>query len=358
MPRVVRDGLFRVDSVPAGAGMPEVRRWAVLDPAGSGFAGAAGFAGLPGFAGEYAGVAGLAAAGSDVVPDVVVLPWLPGGAGASAARASARELLGLVQEWLGEERLGGARLVVVTRGAVAAGPGEAAVDLAAAPGWGLVRAAAAENPGRFVLADVETVDGCADLLAAGAALGEPEFAVRGGRLLVPRLARAGQAAGGQSAAGLSGTVVVTGGTGALGALTARHLAGRGAGGLLLVSRSGPAAPGAAGLAAGLAGSGAGVRVTACDAADRDALAAVLAAVPVGRPLTGVVHAAGVLDDGVTGSLTAERLDAVMRAKADAAWNLHELTQGDEPGVVRAVLLRGRGAGVGRAGQLRGGERVP
>jgi candicidin polyketide synthase FscB len=126
----------------------------------------------------------------------------------------------------------------------------------------------------------------------------------------------------------AGTVLVTGGTGLLGGLVATHVAGTGrAGALLLASRSGPAAPGAAGLAAGVAGRGAAVAVTACDAADRDALAAVLARIPQQCPLSGVVHAAGILDDGVTQSLTPQRVDAVMRPKADAAWNLHQLTSG-------------------------------
>ena len=123
-----------------------------------------------------------------------------------------------------------------------------------------------------------------------------------------------------------GTVLVTGGTGTLGGLVARHLAVTGrAGRLVLASRSGPAAPGVAGLAADLAAAGAGVTVVACDTADRAALASLLAGVPAGCPLTTVVHAAGVVDDGVTESLTPARVDAVMRPKADAAWHLHELT---------------------------------
>jgi polyketide synthase 12 len=125
-----------------------------------------------------------------------------------------------------------------------------------------------------------------------------------------------------------GTVLVTGAPGGLGALVAGHLAGRGrAGALVLVSRRGPGAAGAAGLAAGLAARGVGVQVTACDVADRGALAAVIAGVPAGLPLTGVVHAAGVLDDAVTGSLTPARVGAVMAPKARGAWHLHELTAG-------------------------------
>jgi polyketide synthase 12 len=126
----------------------------------------------------------------------------------------------------------------------------------------------------------------------------------------------------------SGTVLVTGGTGGLGGLVSGHLAATGqARGLLLASRSGPAAPGSAGLAAGVAGAGAAVLVAACDAADRPGLAGLLARVPADAPLTGVVHAAGVLDDAVTAALSPARLERVMRPKADGAWHLHELTAG-------------------------------
>ena len=124
-----------------------------------------------------------------------------------------------------------------------------------------------------------------------------------------------------------GTVLVTGGTGALGGLVGRHLAATGrARQVLLASRSGPAAPDAARLAAEVAVAGAAARVTACDAADRDTLAGLLAAIPRHCPLTGVIHAAGVLDDGVVTSLTPARIGTVMRAKAGAAWHLHELTR--------------------------------
>ena len=125
----------------------------------------------------------------------------------------------------------------------------------------------------------------------------------------------------------SGRVLITGGTGTLGTLMARHMvAARGARHVMLASRSGPDASGAAATAADLATRGAGVQVIACDAADRGALAGLLAQIPAVSPLTTVLHMAGVLDDGMIASLTQERVDTVMRAKADAAWNLHQLTQ--------------------------------
>ncbi|MGH8929597.1 MAG: SDR family NAD(P)-dependent oxidoreductase, partial [Egibacteraceae bacterium] len=124
-----------------------------------------------------------------------------------------------------------------------------------------------------------------------------------------------------------GTVLVTGGTGALGAQVARHLVtGHGVDRLVLASRQGPRAPGADALAAELAGLGAHVRVVACDVGDRDALGGLVDSVTARGRLAGVVHAAGVLDDGVIGSLTPQRVDRVLAPKADAAWHLHELTQ--------------------------------
>ncbi|MEV0292118.1 type I polyketide synthase [Nocardia sp. NPDC050710] len=124
----------------------------------------------------------------------------------------------------------------------------------------------------------------------------------------------------------AGTVLITGGTGVLGAAAARHLVtAHGARNLLLLSRSGRTAAGAEELAAELAGLGAEVEIAACDAADATALAAVLAAIPAAHPLTAVVHAAGVIDDAVFTELTPERIEKVFRAKATAAWNLHRAT---------------------------------
>ncbi|WP_218004795.1 type I polyketide synthase, partial [Microtetraspora niveoalba] len=146
-----------------------------------------------------------------------------------------------------------------------------------------------------------------------------------------------------------GTVLITGGTGTLGGLLARHLVtAYGVRHLLLLSRQGLDGVGAAELVAELAMLGARVTVAACDAADREGLAAVLAAVPADRPLTGVVHAAGVLDDGVFTGLDARRLSAVLRPKVDAAVNLHELTA--DLNVQMFVLYSSVSATFGTGGQ--------
>jgi len=125
----------------------------------------------------------------------------------------------------------------------------------------------------------------------------------------------------------AGTVLITGGTGMAGGVVARHVVNRyGARHVVLASRRGQDAEGVGELAADLAEAGAQVHVVACDVSDRAAVAALLADLPTEYPLTAVIHAAGVLDDAVIASLNAERIDTVLRAKVDAAWNLHELTQ--------------------------------
>ncbi|MFC3997671.1 SDR family NAD(P)-dependent oxidoreductase, partial [Nocardiopsis sediminis] len=146
-----------------------------------------------------------------------------------------------------------------------------------------------------------------------------------------------------------GTTLITGGTGTLGREVARHLAARhGAGHLLLVGRRGASAEGADGLAAELAGLGCEVTFAACDAADRAALAEVIGSIPARHPLTSVIHAAGVLEDGTVEALTAGHIDRVFGSKVDAAWNLHELTR-DLP-LSSFVLFSSVAGVVGTAGQ--------
>ncbi|WP_405095197.1 SDR family NAD(P)-dependent oxidoreductase [Micromonospora sp. NBC_01412] len=140
-----------------------------------------------------------------------------------------------------------------------------------------------------------------------------------------------------------GTVLLTGGTGTLGQLVARRLVEtHGARRLLLVSRRGADAPGAADAADELRALGADVTLAAADVADRDSLARVLDAVPPRHPLTAVVHLAGVLDDGVVTALTPERVDTVFAPKLDAAWHLHELTSHLD---LAGFVLFSSGAGV-------------
>ncbi|MGZ3147206.1 type I polyketide synthase [Lentzea chajnantorensis] len=175
------------------------------------------------------------------------------------------------------------------------------------------------------------------------ASGEPQFVVREGHVAIPRLVRAPKRAA--DPADWSGGVLVTGGTGALGAAVARHLVtAHGADRLVLVSRSGPDAPGALALRDELAGAGAEVTVVACDTADRAELARVLDE----HPVSSVVHTAGVLADAVLTSLTAERLSEVLRPKLDAAWHLHELTR--DRGLRRFVLFSSAAGLLGSPGQ--------
>ncbi|XVQ06198.1 SDR family NAD(P)-dependent oxidoreductase [Spirillospora sp. CA-255316] len=267
-------------------------------------------------------------------PGLVLLPHLADDGGGDGEvlprlRDSINEILAQVRSWLTDERWSSARLVVVTRGAVAAIPGEGVADLAGAAIWGLVRSAEAENPGRLVLLDLDGQEASERAIADALASGEPEIALRKGEPCVPRLSRVAvdAGAGTRHVWDTTGTVLITGGTGGLGSLIARHLvAEHGVRGLLLASRRGPDAPGAPELREELAALGADVRIAACDMSDRGAVRDLLAAVPPDRPLTAVIHTAGVVDNAVVGALTETQVENVLRAKADAAWHLHELTE--------------------------------
>ncbi|WP_318842923.1 type I polyketide synthase [Myceligenerans pegani] len=262
------------------------------------------------------------------------------------ARTALREVMERVQGWLRDEPSPDSRLVVVTSGAVATGPDEDVTDLAHAGVWGMLRSAQTENPDRIVLADVDDPDADLDSLLAS---GEPQFALRAGELLVPRLVRTVPADDPATPLWSDGTVLISGATGALGQVLARHLVTEhGARRLLLLSRRGADAPGATELAAELAGLGAEAVFAACDLADRDALRDVLSTVPAEHPLRAVVHTAGIVEDGVFAELDAERLDRVLLPKVEAAWNLHELTLDQD---LRAFVLYSSVAGLlGTAGQ--------
>ncbi|MEU0692409.1 type I polyketide synthase [Streptomyces niveus] len=288
-------------------------------------------------------------------PDIVVLPVAPGAADAvTGLRTAARPVLAALRTWLADGRTGSARLLVLTDHAVPAG-GEDVRDPAAAAVWGLVRAAQEENPDQFLLVDADPTTPPADIVAAAVNSAEPQLALRDGAVLVPRLARpapptdaAPDSATADPAFTANGTVLITGGTGVLGRLVARHLAEiYGVRRLLLVSRGGGTADELADLG-DLAELGAEVSVARCDVADRDQLTALLASVPPDRPLTGVVHLAGALDDGLVTALTDERLDAVLAPKADAAWHLHELTR--DLGLSAFVLFSSAAGTLDGAGQ--------
>ncbi|MBB4689012.1 type I polyketide synthase [Amycolatopsis jiangsuensis] len=283
------------------------------------------------------------------VPDVVYVPYVaPETATPQDAREAAHGLLALAQAWVGEDALAASRLVVVASGAIATGPEEGAEDLTHAALWGVIRTAQLEYPERFMVVDLD-----GGPLPLGTVLGamysdEPGVAVRDGAVLVHRLAKYTPEPS-PVALDPDGTVLVTGGTGVLGQLIARHLVtAHGVRQLLVTSRRGPDARGAAEFVASLEELGAQVSLKACDLAERDNVARLLGDIPAEHPLTAVIHTAGVVDDGVLLSLTPERMDAVLRPKVDAAWHLHELTASMD--LAAFVLYSSAGGTLGAAGQ--------
>ncbi len=314
---------------------PADGRWALLGEVPAGWTGPVNGSGGPVEYYRDLAALGQAVSAGAPAPETVLVPLGTGSDGEvpAASRSALRRVLALVQAWSADERFSDTRLVLLTSGAVATGAtGEPGVDPVHAAVWGLVRSAQTENPGRLVLLDADPAASEPALLGAlsGALLaGEPQLAVRGDRVLLPRLVRL-RAPAVESApllgdgVGADGTVLITGGTGALGAHLARHLVTRhGARRLLLVSRRGAQAPGAEELRAELAGQGAEIAFAACDLADPDAAEQLFAAA---GPVAAIVHTAGVVADGLVTALTEDRLDAVLRPKIDAGWNLHRLAE--------------------------------
>lgn len=257
-------------------------------------------------------------------------------------QATAQQALSALQSWSRQEGWESSRLLVLTRHAVAVSKSDT-VSPASAAVWGLVRSAQSENPGRILIVDSDSTDSglrgdiedfvAVRRLAALALAGnEPQSAVRSDVVHAPRLAAASGHAEEPDrstpvAAAAAGTILITGGTSGLGAMLADHLVRvHGVRSVLLASRSGPDNPAARELRGRLEDQGAQVAVVACDVSDRTALAALLTHVPHDRPLTGIVHAAAVLEDSVVENMTPAQLTDVLAAKAYSAWHLHELTR--------------------------------
>ncbi|MFD4433075.1 SDR family NAD(P)-dependent oxidoreductase, partial [Nocardia sp. NPDC058497] len=292
-------------------------------------------------------------AGCSAAPAVVVFDlrdWPAGTAVVDRLHHAAHEMLTVLQAWHGETRFEHSTLVVLTRHAVA---DDAISDVAAAAVWGLVRSAQSEDPGRIVLADIDSTVSGATLEAVLAQIltcGEPQVVIRDGVAHLPRMNRLPVSDRRSVRRDFSeGTVVITGGTGGLGALLARHLVkAHGVRSVLLASRRGHDAPGTRDLLTELTDAGAHTAVIACDVSTKAGVQDLLASVPLDAPLTGVIHAAGVLDDGVIATLTPDRLDTVLSAKADAAWQLHEAMSALDPALF--VLFSSTAGVFGVAGQ--------
>lgn len=266
-------------------------------------------------------------------------------------------VLGVIQKWSAKKAYAGGRLVIVTEKASL----DSDPDLVAAAVWGFVRSAQAElSGGRIVLVDLDGSQESEAALLPALVSKEEVFAIRKGTVMIPRLDKVSAASthlpvspetsASTSTLNVSGTVLITGGTGGLGAMLSRHIARTyGARNLLLVSRSGIKAPGALQIHDELSSADVFVRVEECDCSDRKQLATLFANnISQGRPpITAIIHCAGVIDDAVLSSQSPERVSHVLRPKVDAAWHLHELA----PATVRSFVLFSSFVGIlGNEGQ--------
>nr|BAE93722.1 type I polyketide synthase [Streptomyces sp. NRRL 11266] len=272
---------------------------------------------------HYASLADILA--TDDQPTAVVYVPAPGGTTPTAAHTAVNDLLTLLQQHLAEPRLADTPLVVLTRHAHTAEP-----DPVHAALWGLARTAQTEQPGRIHLLDTDDHPDTRTHLprALAEALKTPQLALHVGTPHTPHLTHLPpQGDAGRALGRRNGTVLITGGAGALGGLVARHLAAEhGVRHLLLAGRRGIDTPGAPELQEQLRAAGAEATFARCDLTDRDAVARMLAGIPDDRPLTAVVHAAGVVADATIASLTPETLREVLAPKVDAATHLDELTR--------------------------------
>ncbi|GAB2848466.1 SDR family NAD(P)-dependent oxidoreductase [Lentzea nigeriaca] len=275
----------------------------------------------------------LTEAARQATPDVFVVA-VTGDNSPESVHAETQRALSILQE---ANKFENSRVVFVSRGAAT---GE---DLAAAAVWGLVRTAQAENPGRFLLVDSDGLDVSGALLTELVNGDEPQLMVREGRIKVARLNELPENPEARHEWAEDETVLITGGTGGLGAELARHLVTRhGVKHLLLASRRGEEAPGARNLKRELENKGATVTIAAADVTNADDVQTLFAATD--HPLTTVVHTAGVLDDALVDALTPERLTSVLTPKVDAA---HLLARHD----LKLLVLYSSVAGVlGAAGQ--------
>lgn len=267
----------------------------------------------------------------------------------TAAHNAVADALRAVQQWRASKTSSvKSRLIFVTEQA-SLHPQVNVIDAAV---WGFVRSAQAEFGGEnIILIDLDGSAESHEALSGAFTCGQEVVALEKGKIMVPTLSKDPPVPTtfASTTLDVSGTVLITGGTGGLGAILCRHLVRtHGAGNLLLTSRSGMEAAGARALLDELSSQNtAVVRIEACDVSDRQQLAALLQGNQGHPPITAIIHCAGVVDDGVLGSQTTARVSRVLRPKVDAAWNLHQLA----PDTTRSFVLYSSFVGViGNEGQ--------
>ncbi|MEU4659729.1 acyltransferase domain-containing protein [Streptomyces sp. NPDC023723] len=251
----------------------------------------------------YPELGALAEAG-EAVPDYLVFTVATGGEAAAATRETWHQL----QDFLRTEALASATAVFLTTSAVPAFSA-AAVDLAGAAVSGLLRSAQAEHPGRLVLVDVDADQESWRILPRAVTLGEPHLALRGGKVRVPRLAPVKPASAPERCDEPSNTVLITGGSTAIGARLARHLvSGPGAHRVVLTGAEAPVPD-------------APVTTEACDPENSAALRDLIDGLAAEHPLSMIVHIPEELPNDQPATLTPDALAEAVRARITAAENV-------------------------------------